>query len=141
MTRAIHAVYDYFFFFKQKTAYEISTRDGVQTCALPICYRPARAAARAASPRGPAGSRTRDSRRMRRSFRGPSWHHLEILLTGRSEEGFSLGLVRRVALGSEQRCHVGVERARAQDPGRSAGQWRPALAAGNSHDTRGLAIE
>ena len=25
-----------FFFFKQKTAYEISTRTGVQTCALPI---------------------------------------------------------------------------------------------------------
>src|SRR6059058_4721919 len=25
------------FFFKQKTAYEMSLRDGVQTCALPIC--------------------------------------------------------------------------------------------------------
>src|SRR5210317_1709354 len=27
----------FFFFFKQKTAYEISECDGVQTCALPIC--------------------------------------------------------------------------------------------------------
>src|SRR5215471_4234782 len=28
----------FFFFFKQKTAYEISTWTGVQTCALPICH-------------------------------------------------------------------------------------------------------
>src|SRR5437867_7046647 len=27
----------FFFFFKQKTAYEIRTVTGVQTCALPIC--------------------------------------------------------------------------------------------------------
>src|SRR3546814_3668919 len=28
-----------FFFFKQKTAYEMRISDGVQTCALPICRR------------------------------------------------------------------------------------------------------
>src|SRR3546814_16318572 len=30
----------YFFFFKQKTAYEMRISDGVQTCALPISARP-----------------------------------------------------------------------------------------------------
>ncbi len=30
----------FFFFFKQKTAYEMYLVTGVQTCALPICFQP-----------------------------------------------------------------------------------------------------
>src|SRR6184192_3579099 len=53
------------FFFKQKTAYEMSIGDGVQTCALPIsirasCWEPASPTTRAASP-----SRPRPRRRSR----------------------------------------------------------------------------
>src|SRR3546814_6635852 len=33
----VGVVYIFFFFFKQKTAYEMRISDGVQTCALPIC--------------------------------------------------------------------------------------------------------
>src|SRR6184192_1756565 len=48
------------FFFKQKTAYEMSIGAGVQTCALPIlaCGRPRRPVVRAAPP-SPRGARRR----------------------------------------------------------------------------------
>src|SRR5213083_1512715 len=53
----------FFFFFKQKTAYEIQRVTGVQTCALPICRRGAAASARSAG----SGSPWRGSSRRGRS--------------------------------------------------------------------------
>src|SRR5204862_3982465 len=82
-------VFFVFFFFKQKTAYEILYVTGVQTCALPICA--SAAPARLRRPRRRAGgARSRLPRQPRR----PRGDGLRTRRVGRREDGARAALHR-----------------------------------------------